>query len=76
MPPPVSNKKPFDLKVLKQWAASARFKSVRFNETIKFNTSSLGKIGCKSFCNSSNCHNFFLFVYLCAALAQDLYEAR
>ena len=34
VPPPVSNKKPFDLKVLKQWAASARFKSVRFNETI------------------------------------------
>ena len=33
-PPPVGNKKPFDLKVLKQWAASARFKSVRFNETI------------------------------------------
>ena len=68
-PPPVGNKKPFDLKVLKQWAASARFKSVRFNETIKLNPSSLGKIGCKSFCNIPNCHTvpFFICLFMCGS---------
>ena len=75
MPPPVSNKKPFDLKVLKQWAASARFKSVRFNETIvkyQFTWQDRLQIVLQYF----ELSYLFLFVYLCAALAQDLYEAR
>jgi hypothetical protein len=66
-PPPVGNKKPFDLKVLKQWAASARFKSVRFNETIKLNPSSLGKIGCKSFCNLANVLTFSICLFMCGS---------